>query len=173
MSLTSETLIDTAVYETNGYLHLPSFVTDPWLSDLQAVAAEFVERSRQSERSDATFDVEPGHSADAPRLRRLNSPVDQHETFARFALDGPAAAIATAVLGGPVRYHHSKLNFKWSSGGEPVDWHQDIQFWPHTNYSPLTVGTYAYDCGPDQGPVMVLPGSHLDELYDQYNAAGE
>jgi len=172
MSLTSETLIDTAAYETNGYLHLPSFVTDPWLSDLQAVAAEFVERSRQSERSDATFDVEPGHSADAPRLRRLNSPVDQHETFARFALDGPAAAIATAVLGGPVRYHHSKLNFKWSSGGEPVDWHQDIQFWPHTDFSPLTIGVYLDDVDEAMGPMGVLPGSHRGPLYDLYQDDG-
>jgi ectoine hydroxylase-related dioxygenase (phytanoyl-CoA dioxygenase family) len=26
-----------------------------------------------------------------------------------------------------------------------------------------------YDCKPEQGPVMVIPGSHNGELYDQYN----
>ena len=59
-----------------------------------------------------------------------------------------------------MKFHHSKLNFKWAQGGAEVKWHQDIQFWPHTNYSPLTVGTYLYDCGMEQGPLGVLPGSH-------------
>ena len=30
-----------------------------------------------------------------------------------------------------------------------------------------------YDCGPEQGPLMVLPGSHDGELYNQYNEKGE
>jgi ectoine hydroxylase-related dioxygenase (phytanoyl-CoA dioxygenase family) len=68
-----------------------------------------------------------------------------------------------------VKFHHAKLNFKWAEGGEEVKWHQDIQFWPHTNYSPLTIGTYLYDCGSDQGPLGVVPGSHEGPLFDQYN----
>ena len=65
--------------------------------------------------------------------------------------------------------HHSKLNFKWAKGGEEVRWHQDIQFWPHTNYSPLTVGTCLHDVGPEQGPLGVIPGSHRGPLFDEYN----
>lgn len=172
MGISSELLVDRERYETDGYLHLPGYVTDPWLSDLRAVADEFVEQSRSVDRSTTQFDVEPGHSAESPRLRRLNSPVDQHETFARFALDGPASELAMAVLGGPVRFHHSKLNFKWSNGGEPVDWHQDIQFWPHTDFSPLTIGVYLDDVDEEMGPMGVLPGSHLGKLYDLYGADG-
>jgi hypothetical protein len=164
--------IDRATYERDGYLHLPGYVGAAWLEELQAVAAAFVEQSRHVERSDATFDVEPGHCADAPRLRRLNSPVDQHDTFARFALDGPASDLAIAVLGGPVRYHHSKLNFKWSDGGEPVDWHQDIQFWPHTDFSPLTIGVYLDDVDAEMGPMGVIPGSHHGPLYNLYGEDG-
>ena len=71
---------------------------------------------------------------------------------------------AVADLVGPdVKFHHSKLNFKWSKGGEEVKWHYDISFWPHTNYSPLTVGTYLYDCGMAQGPLGVIPRSHRIE----------
>jgi hypothetical protein len=160
-------------YERDGYLHLPGLVGEPWLGELQAVADEFVERSRQIAASDAMFDVEPGHTAESPRLRRLNSPVDQHETFARFALAGPAADLAVEVLGGPVRFHHSKLNFKWSSGGEPVDWHQDIQFWPHTDFSPLTIGVYLDDVDDEMGPMGVLPGSHTGPLHELYSDVGE
>jgi hypothetical protein len=50
-----------------------------------------------------------------------------------------------------------------------VKWHQDIQFRPHTNYSLLTVGTYLCDCGREQGPLGVIPGSHDGDLFDQYN----
>ncbi|MFI4987512.1 MAG: phytanoyl-CoA dioxygenase family protein, partial [Alphaproteobacteria bacterium] len=77
--------------------------------------------------------------------------------------------IVADLVGPDVKFHHSKLNFKSSAGGAEVKWHQDIQFWPHTNYSPLTVGTYLYDCGEKQGPLGVIPGSNNGPLFDQYN----
>lgn len=172
MTLTDSTGIDVFAYERDGYLHLPGYVTDPWLSQLQSVATEFVEESRSVSASNARFDVEDGHSAETPRLRRLNSPVDLHDTFARFALEGPAADLAVQVLGGPVRYHHSKLNFKWADGGEAVEWHQDIQFWPHTDFSPLTIGVYLDDVNAEMGPMGVLPGSHHGKLYNLYREDG-
>ena len=76
------------------------------------------------------------------------------------------------LVGPDVKFHHSKLNFKWAKGGEEVKWHQDITYWPHTNYSPLTAGLYLYDCGPEQGPLMAIPGSHNGELFSQYDDAG-
>jgi ectoine hydroxylase-related dioxygenase (phytanoyl-CoA dioxygenase family) len=68
-----------------------------------------------------------------------------------------------------VKFHHSKLNFKWAEGGEEVKWHQDITFFPHTNYSPLTIGTCLNDVGDEQGPLGVFPGSHKGDLFNQYN----
>ncbi len=159
-------------YESDGYLHLDSFVGSEILSGLQTAADEFVEISRHMTKSDKILDLEPGHSATAPRIRRLNSPVDHHEVFRRFALEGQAAELACAILGGPVRYHHSKLNYKWSDGGEEVKWHQDIQFWPHTDFSPLTIGVYLDDVDNSMGPMGVLPGSHKGQLYDQYESNG-
>ena len=125
-----------AEYEANGYLCLGGFVGAAWLDELCAVTDDFVEASRSETASGKVFDLEPAHTAAHPRLRRLVSPVDQHPTYARFTFEGPPAQLASALLGGPVRYHHSKLNFKWSSGGEEVKWHQDIQFWPHTDFTP-------------------------------------
>ena len=161
-----------AEYAANGYLCLPSFVGPEWLDELRAVTAEFVEASRSETSSGTVFDLEPAHTAEAPRLRRLNYPVDRHPTYARFTFEGPPAQLASALLGGPVRYHHSKLNFKWSGGGAEVKWHQDIQFWPHTDFTPLTVGVYLTDVGPDMAPMGVLPGSHRGPLYDLYGADG-
>jgi ectoine hydroxylase-related dioxygenase (phytanoyl-CoA dioxygenase family) len=155
-------------YRTSGYLELDSFVGDEWLVALRAASDEFVELSREITESNRVLDVEPSHTAEAPRLRRLISPLDHHDTFYRFTIEGPPAQLAMDLLGGPVRFHHSKLNYKWAGGGEEVKWHQDIQFWPHTDFSPLTIGVYLDDVDGEMGPMGVLPGSHEGRLYDMY-----
>ncbi|MDP7067121.1 MAG: phytanoyl-CoA dioxygenase family protein [Acidimicrobiales bacterium] len=160
-------------YEHRGYLHLEGFVGLDTVSELKQAAQQFVELSRSMEESGRLLDLEPNHTSDEPRIRRLNSPVDNHETFRDFALEGAAAQLACAILKGPVRYHHSKLNFKWSDGGEEVKWHQDIQFWPHTDFSPLTIGVYLDDVDESMGPMGVMPGSHIGPLYDLYLDSGE
>ncbi len=168
----SSPTIDVDFYETHGYLLLPSFLDDGWMRALSDASNEFIEMSRGVEKSTRLLDVEPTHTADEPRLRRLISPVDHHDTFFQFAMEGPAAQLAQTVLGGPVRFHHSKLNYKWSSGGEEVKWHQDIQFWPHTDFTPLTIGLYLDDVDDEMGPLGVLPGSHRGQLYDMYDDYG-
>lgn len=159
-------------YFEKGYVLVENVVPDEWIERLREVTNEFVERSRDITESDAVWDLEPDHSADNPRLRRLTSPVEQHPAYWEFASDSIVADVAADVVGPNVKFHHSKLNFKWAEGGEEVKWHQDIQFWPHTNYSPATIGTLLYDCGPDQGPLGGLPGSQNGPLYDLYNDDG-
>jgi ectoine hydroxylase len=159
-------------YWENGYLLLERIIPDEWLERLRAATDEMVERSRSLTASDAVFDLESNHTADAPRLRRVTSPVDQHPDYWAYARDSLLGDIAADLVGPAVKFHHSKLNFKWARGGAEVKWHQDIQYWPHTNYSPLTFGTYLYDCGMEQGPLGVLPGSHEGPLYDLYGDDG-
>lgn len=156
-------------YFDNGYLLVESIVPDDWVERLLAVTNEMVDHSRSIEKSDAIFDLEPGHTADEPRLRRLTSPVEQHPTYWEFASQSIVADIAADLVGPNVKFHHSKLNFKWARGGEEVKWHQDITYWPHTNYTPLTIGTYLHDVGDDQGPLGAIAGSHNGRLFDQYS----
>lgn len=158
-------------YFRDGYLAVPGLVGRDWLDRLEAVTAEFVELSRKVAQSGDVFDLAPSHRPDAPRLRRLKAPDGQHPAYWEFARGVIADAVAD-VVGPDVVFHHSKLNFKWHDGGDEVKWHQDIQFYPHTNYSPLTVGLYLHDVGPDDGPLMALAGSHDGPLYDQYDEAG-
>ena len=160
-------------YFDNGYLLVESIVSEEWVERLLAVTREMVDRSRDLEQSDAIFDLEPGHTEDEPRLRRLTSPVEQHPTYWEFASQSILTDIAADLVGPNVKFHHSKLNFKWARGGEEVKWHQDISFWPHTNYTPCTVGLYLEDCGDEQGPLGVIGGSHNGKLFDQYNAQGQ
>jgi ectoine hydroxylase len=160
-------------YFSEGYLYLERAISEDWIRRLRAATDELVELSRKVTQSDVIFDLEPAHRADAPRLRRVSNPVEQHPVFWKYCLESPLPDIVADLVGPDVKFHHSKLNFKWAQGGEEVKWHYDISFWPHTNYSPLTVGTYLYDCGMDQGPLAVLPQSHLiDPMLSQYDAKG-
>jgi ectoine hydroxylase-related dioxygenase (phytanoyl-CoA dioxygenase family) len=160
-------------YFREGYLLLEKIIGDDWIRKLRAATEELVERSRKVTRSDTIFDLEPAHRPEAPRLRRVSNPVEHHPVFWEYCTKSPLGDIVADLVGPDVKFHHSKLNYKWAQGGEEVKWHYDISFWPHTNYSPLTVGTYLYDCGPDNGPLMVLPRSHeLDPMLSQFDQQG-
>ena len=160
-------------YFENGYLLVESIIPDHWIRRLIKVTDEIVERSRALTKSDAIFDLEPSHTPEEPRLRRLSSPVEHHPAYWEFASESLLADIAADLVGPNVKFLHSKLNFKWAKCGEEVKWHQDISYWPHTNYSPLTMGTLLYDCSPNQGPLGAIPGSHKGPLYDQFNDDGQ
>lgn len=156
-------------YFDNGYLLLEKIVSDEWIARLRRTTDEMVDQARKVTASDKVWDLDVGHSAKKPRLRRLSSPNDHHPLYWEYASQSIIPDIIADLVGPDVKFHHSKLNFKSSRGGAEVKWHQDISFWPHTNFSPLTVGTYLYDSGLEQGPLGVLPGSHRWDIYDQYD----
>ena len=155
-------------YFDNGYLLLESIIDNEWLDLLRKTTNHWIEESKKLKESNKIFDLDKGHSSTNPRLRRLSSPNDHDINYWNYA-STILPEIISDLVGPNVKFHHSKLNFKWSKGGEEVKWHQDIQFWPHTNYSPCTVGTYLYDCMLDQGPLGVIPGSHNGVLFNQYD----
>ena len=164
---------DREQYFRDGYVGAPAIVDSDWLGRLNERSNHYVEVSRTAEASDRRFDLEPDHRPDAPRIRRLNSPVDVDPVFWEFASTGPFVDIAEDLLGPDIKFHHSKLNYKWSGGGEEVKWHQDIQFWPHTNYDVLTIGVYLEDVTGEMAPMGVIPASHDGPLYDLYDHANQ
>ncbi len=160
-------------YFDNGFVLMPKLVDQMWLKRLHEIVAELVEESRSLTRSNAVFDIEPDHTAENPRLRRVSSPCDKDERFWNFLVESPLAQALADILGPDVKFYQAKLNFKWAKGGAEVAWHQDQPFFPHTNHAVLTCGVYLNDCGPDQGPLTCLPGSHKGEIYDHYDASGK
>jgi hypothetical protein len=157
-------------YFENGYLLLESFVSREWLDRIWDISNTFIERSRGLSESDAMLALDPRHSAETPRLRRLIDPTEHHPLYWEYVSEGPLVDVAEDLLGPAFKFHHSKLNFKWSSGGEEIRWHQDIQFYPHTNYGVVAFGLYMSDVDDSMGPMGVIPGSHRGEIHDQYDA---
>ena len=156
-------------YERDGFIVLEGLIDGEWIQRLRSAMDEFVEKSRSLTESNILFDLEEAHTADRPRLRRLVSPADLHETFWEYASESILVDVVDDLIGPDIKFHHSKLNFKEPGGGEEVKWHQDISFWPHTNYTPLTIGTFLSDVEEGMGNVGFVPGSHMDEIYDQYD----
>jgi ectoine hydroxylase-related dioxygenase (phytanoyl-CoA dioxygenase family) len=159
-------------YLRDGWLAVPALVEPSRLERLRSVTAEFVDASRALTESNVLYDLDEGHSADEPRLRRLSSPTDLHDEYWSFASASVITDVAVDLLGPDVKFHHSKLNFKAARGGEEVKWHQDIQFWPHTNYDLLTIGVFLEDVEPGMGEVGFVTGSADGPLFDLYDEQG-
>jgi ectoine hydroxylase-related dioxygenase (phytanoyl-CoA dioxygenase family) len=122
--------------------------------------------------SNETFDLGPKHSTDRPHVRRLRALVDRHPDFWRFASESPLADVAADLVGPDVKFHSSKLNYKWPGSGEVVGWHQDIPAWPHTNYSPVTLGIHLDDVTEAQGPLTCISGSHRGPIFVHRDKGG-
>lgn len=161
-----------AAYFEKGYLVLPDYVSGAWVERLRAAMNETIELSRAVTQSDSVFILEEGHSAGDPRLHRITCPQDRHPAFWDFMTDPVMTDLAADVVGPDVKFHHSKLNVKSGDGSRGFKWHQDIQGWPHTDYSPVTIGVYIDGCAKDQGPLACVHGSHEGPLYSMYDAKG-
>ena len=68
-------------YFIEGYILLEKIIGNDWLQKLRDATDELVERSRKVAKSDAVWDLEPDHSPQSPRLRRVSAPVDQHPVY--------------------------------------------------------------------------------------------
>lgn len=156
----------------HGFVALPGYVPEHWLVQLRAAMAELLDRSRSRTATDSIYVLEEGHSTDTPRLHRVASPQDQHPTFWKFMTDPIMTDLAADVVGPDVMFHHAKLNVKSGKGSRGFSWHQDIPAWPHTDFSPVTIGIYIDGCTEDQGPLTVADSSHEGPLFSMYDDAG-
>ncbi|HEX2943492.1 MAG TPA: phytanoyl-CoA dioxygenase family protein [Rhodopila sp.] len=161
-----------AAYFSDGFLVLPDYVPAPWLDRLRSAMNELMDRSRRVMQSNDIFVLEEGHGPDNPRLHRVTSPQDQHPVFWEFMCDPVMTDLAADVVGPDVKFHHAKLNVKSERGTRGFKWHQDIPAWPHTDYSPVTIGIYLNGCDQTQGPLSFVRGSHLGPLHSQYDETG-
>ena len=161
-----------ARFFADGFLVLPDYVPAPWLARLKGALDELMERSRRITRPDDIWVLEEGHSAATPRLHRVTSPQDQHPVFWDFIRDPVMTDLAADIVGPDVKFHHAKLNVKSERGTRGFKWHQDIPAWPHTDYSPISIGVYIDGCTMEQGPLSFARGSHEGPLYSQYDCDG-
>lgn len=160
-------------FNRDGYLKIEQAITADTLARLRGAADAWVEKSRAMTESTDQVELEPTHSADNPRLRRLNHPVALSDIFWQVASGDAILDRIEGLLGPDIKFHHSKLNMKASKGGEAIGWHQDFAFFPHTNEDVLACGIALDDSTIDNGCLMVIPGTHRIGLLNHRDKNGE
>ncbi len=155
-------------YKRRGYVVARGVFNQKEIEQLRRVSDEFVERSRSAVDHTEFFDLEPGHSAEKPRLRRLKDPVRAHPVFDAALRHRRLLDIVEQLIGPGIRFNGDKLNMKSGGYGSPVEWHQDWAFYPHTNDDLLAAGVALDDMTLENGCLLMVPGSHQGPVYDHH-----
>jgi phytanoyl-CoA hydroxylase len=159
-------------YHRDGFVVVPDLLGPRTLGELRAVIAELVAGAAAVDTHTAVYDLEPGHSASEPRVRRIKQPHRVHPAFDAVVRSAPVLEILGALLGPDLRLQGSKLNMKAARYGSPVEWHQDWAFYPHTNDDLLAIGVMLDDMDLDNGPLLVVPGSHTGPVWNHHGEDG-
>ncbi|MEZ5651803.1 MAG: phytanoyl-CoA dioxygenase family protein [Burkholderiaceae bacterium] len=160
----------------DGYLMVGGVVAGDALARLQRTMAGWVDESRAHAQpwgrtidDRPRFHLEAGHGPGAPRLLRVNAPIEVSDDFLNVATDGRLPAVVADLIGPNVKLHHTKINAKQPGGHTAVRWHQDFAFTPHSNDDVVTALVMVDEVDERNGPLEVLPGSHRDEIYSLWH----
>ena len=158
-------------FRSEGYLLLPGLVDPASLAAVSRDVDGWIEESRGHDANwgdlpagKKRFDLEPGHGATRPRLRRIANPVDISEAHRTVLWSGALPQAVADLIGPDVKFHHCKLNLKLSGMSTVVGWHQDHAFDPHTNDSIVVALVMLDDTDVANGCLQVVPGSHREKL---------
>ena len=165
-----------AQFKQDGYLFLEEALTDEQLQGLQKDFEKWKEESRH-ERAPygvtfdgrTRFDIEPGHSFDAPALRRIASPVEISDVYLDVMRNNLALDALEDILGPNIKFENAKINSKLPGAATEVKFHQDFLFEAHTNDDMVTVLFFLDDLTPENGPLEVVPSSHRGPLYEHWH----
>lgn len=157
-----------AAYHEKGFVVVDDIYSPAEVQRMRDVLDELIEGAREVTAHTAVYDLEPGHSPEHPRVRRIKSPHRVHPLYWEMACQARLKAVLQRLVAPAIRLHGAKINLKSAAYGSPVEWHQDWAFYPHTNDDVLAVGVMLDDMTPDNGPLLVVPGSHKGPTHDHH-----
>lgn len=160
----------------DGVLLVEDAVTPAQLRDLTDVFAEWVEESREQgddygETLDgrARFDLEPGHTAQSPALRRVQSPEEISDAYAAVMRDAHTVDVVAQLIGPAIKFHHGKVNSKLPGAATKVKFHQDFPFQPMSNDDVITALLFLDEVTLENGPLEVVLGTHRGMLFPHWH----
>ena len=155
-------------YNDVGAIVVPDVLTPDEVRTLSDVTDGFVERARDLTGHTDIYDLEDSHTADNPRVRRIKTAHLHDPAYAALVRHPKIIAVLQALWGPDIRFDTAKLNMKCAGFGAPVEWHQDWAFYPHTNDNLAAVGVMFDDMAMENGPLMIIPGSHKGLTFDHH-----
>ena len=163
-------ITDTQVreYHEQGFVVVENVFSPADVARMRQTLEALVRKASGLNTHDKVYDLEESHTPDNPRVRRIKEPHKADPLYWEMARHPRMLAVLTRLLGPALRLHGAKINLKSAAYGAPVEWHQDWAFYPHTNGDVLAVGVMLDDMTPENGPLLLIPGSHTGPTHDHH-----
>jgi len=163
-------------FQRDGYILFENALTSDQLSSLNAELANWVDESKKYTQpfgkikdGRPRFDLEPKtHSPENPAVRRITSPAEISEVCLDVVKDNKALDLVAEIFGPNINHLGNKINLKQPGAGTEVKFHQDFPFEPHSNEDIMTVLYFLDDVTLDNGPLEVVPGTHIGPLHSHW-----
>ncbi len=155
-------------YNEVGAIVVPNVLSPDEVRHLRAVTDGFVDRARGLTAHNEIYDLEDSHSPANPRVRRIKQAHLHDPAYGALTRHPKIVAVLQDLWGPDIRFDTAKLNLKSAGFGAPVEWHQDWAFYPHTNDDLAAVGVMFDDMEMENGPLMIVPGSHRGPTFDHH-----
>ncbi|HSU07246.1 MAG TPA: phytanoyl-CoA dioxygenase family protein [Acetobacteraceae bacterium] len=155
-------------YKETGAIVVPDVLTAEQVRRLRRVTDEFVDKARAVTMHTEIYDLEDSHSPEEPRVRRIKAPHLHHPDYGALVNHPGIVAVLRDLWGPDIRFDTAKLNLKSAGFGAAVEWHQDWAFYPHTNDDLAAVGVMMDDMQMENGPLLIVPGSHRGPVFDHH-----
>src|SRR5882724_5440381 len=110
---------DVQTYQRDGVIVVPEVLGADTLAYVRALIAELLAGSPKALQHTRVYDLEPGHTAESPRVRRIKTPHKVHKLFDQIVRSAPVLDILKQLIGPDLRLHGSKLNMKSAQYGSP------------------------------------------------------
>jgi ectoine hydroxylase-related dioxygenase (phytanoyl-CoA dioxygenase family) len=149
-----------AEYHRTGYLSVRDAFDKTLLARLVATTERLYREGCALTEKTKHYDLAPDHTPQSPRIRRISSPTELDDVYIETAFESVLGDIAADLIGGAVKFYHSKINFKLPHGGAEIGWHQDWPVFPHTNANLLAISVPLNPSRAGNGCLQTIPGSH-------------
>ncbi len=147
-----------AAFERDGFLFLEEFFSPQEVAALMREVERMAVDPAIRQREEVIR--EPGSNA----VRSIFRVHEISPVLARLSRDARLVNIARQILGSEVYVHQSRANLKPGFKGKEFYWHSDFETWHIEDGMPrmraLSCSVLLTDNVPENGPLMIIPGSH-------------
>ena len=147
-----------AEYRERGFLLLPALLRPEEVEVLRSAMPALTDRDAPQIRRDA-----PGGP---PKI--VYAPHADSATYAAVVRLPRVLQPVQQLLGEAAWLYQSRINLKLPFAGDAWSWHQDFTAWHRNDGMPrphaVMTAVFLHDCTVANGPLLVVPGSHRDDL---------
>ena len=63
----------------DGGINVENVLNDEWIQKCKKAVNDFINESKSLSKSNAIYDIQPDHTKESPKLRRVSSPCDYND----------------------------------------------------------------------------------------------